>query len=64
METNYYNQPTTTKGIHQKTFVWKPSDIETIGNRTMDAFCENHHILSILFNVCDGRLVYVMLFKV
>lgn len=51
------------KELRQHTFVFTPNEMMTTGNDTLDTFCEQHHVLSIIFSQVDGKLVYVILYK-
>lgn len=50
-------------GLRQHTFVFKLEDIEHDGNDTLDAFCEQHNVISIVFSESKGKLIYVIIFK-
>jgi hypothetical protein len=51
------------KGLRQHTFVFTPGDMEANGNDTLNAFCEAHNVLSIVFAESKGKLVYVLIYK-
>ena len=50
-------------GLRQHTFVFKLDDIEQDGNDTLDAFCEKHNVISIVFSEAKGKLIYVLIYK-
>ena len=50
-------------GLRQHTFVFKLEDIEHDGNDTLDAFCEQHNVISIVFSESKGKLIYVIIVK-
>lgn len=54
---------TANKGLRQHTFVFTPGDMEINGNDTLNAFCETHNVLSIVFAESKGKLVYVLIYK-
>jgi hypothetical protein len=49
-------------GLHQHTFVFKLEEIEHC-NDTLDAFCDAHNVISIVFSESKGKLVYCFIFK-
>jgi hypothetical protein len=50
--------------LRTRTFVFAISDMETgSGNSTLEAFCEAHNVLSVVFNESKGKLIYVLIYK-
>lgn len=55
----------TRKGLRQHTFVFSLTDVKFgEANDTVNAFCEKHDVLSIVFSESKGNLVYVIIYKV
>lgn len=53
------------KGLRQQTFVFSLHDVKLgDANDTVNAFCETHDVLSIVFSESRGNLVYVIIYKV
>ena len=53
------------KGLRQQTFVFSLHDAKFgDANDTVNAFCETHDVLSIVFSESRGNLVYVIIYKV
>lgn len=53
------------KGLRQHTFVFSLTDVKFgEANDTVNAFCETHDVLSIVFSESKGNLVYVIIYKV
>lgn len=53
------------KGLRQHTFVFSLNDVKLgDANDTVNAFCETHDVLSIVFSESKGNLVYVIIYKV
>ena len=53
------------KGLRQHTFVFSLHDAKFgDANDTVNAFCETHDVLSIVFSESRGNLVYVIIYKV
>lgn len=53
------------KGLRQHTFVFSLHDVKLgDANDTVNAFCETHDVLSIVFSESKGNLVYVIIYKV
>lgn len=51
-------------GLRQHTFVFTMADMKNDANETINAFCETHNVLSIVFSESKGNLVYVLIYKV
>lgn len=52
------------RGIRQHTFVFSLTDAKVgDANDTINAFCETHNVLSIVFSESKGNLVYVIIYK-
>ena len=51
-------------GLRQQTFVFTLADMKNDANDTINAFCEMHNVLSIVFSESKGNLVYVIIYKV
>lgn len=51
-------------GLRQQTFVFTLADMKNDANETINAFCETHNVLSIVFSESKGNLVYVIIYKV
>ena len=50
--------------LRASTFVFSIADMEHgSGNATIDDFCENHNVLSVVFSESKGKLVYVLIYK-
>lgn len=53
------------KGLRQQTFVFSLHDAKFgNANENINAFCETHDVLSIVFSESKGNLVYVIIYKV
>ncbi|MBQ8969154.1 MAG: hypothetical protein IJ064_05430 [Bacteroidaceae bacterium] len=52
------------RGLRQQTFVFSLADMRNDANETINAFCETHNVLSIVFSESKGNLVYVIIYKV
>lgn len=53
------------KRLRQQTFVFSLYDTKFgDANETINAFCETHDVLSIVFSESKGNLVYVIIYKV
>ena len=51
-------------GLRTRTFVFPISEMENgSGNDTLEAFCEAHNVLSVVFNESKGKLIYVLIYK-
>lgn len=60
----------TRAGIRTQTFVFSVSDMQGTannanghGNDILDEFCEQHQVLSAVFNVVGNKLVYFMVYR-
>ena len=49
--------------LRQQTFVFLPSEMNSDGNDTLNAFLETHNALSVLFSECKGKLIYVIIYR-
>ena len=57
--------PRPKRGLRQHTFVFSLNDVKLgDANETVNAFCETHDVLSIVFSESKGNLVYVIIYKV
>lgn len=50
-------------GLHQHTFVFSLAEMKDDANDTLDAFCDTHNVLSIVFNESKGNFIYVLIYK-
>lgn len=60
----------TRTGVRTRTFVFAVNDMQGngaddygIGNSILDDFCNDHQVLSAVFNVVGNKLVYFMVYK-
>ncbi len=51
-------------GLRQHTFIFSQAEMKEDGNDTINAFCDTHNVLSIVFSESKGNLVYVIIYKV
>ncbi len=58
------NDDTQKGGLRTRTFVFSITDMENgSGNDSLDAFCEAHNVLSVVFNESKGKLIYVLIYR-
>lgn len=50
--------------LRQRTFVFSLAEMKADANDIINAFCEAHNVLSIVFSESKGNLVYVIIYKV